>query len=569
MLKRTLLVAALAASLPAHAAKNKSIDLVPIGTFETGEFDEGAAEIVSYDADGQRLFVINSAAGTVDVLDISNPGSPELVDFIDVNDDFPEGEVGGVNSVAVREGLVAVAVENDDKQANGWAAFYTTEGEFLGEVEAGALPDAITFTHNGNYALVANEGEPSGDYLVDPEGSITIVDLRGGAPGVAAHATFEAFNGATLDPSIRITGPGATVAQDLEPEYIATSFDSSTAWVTLQENNAMAIVDIKSATVIDLVGLGNKDHMAEDNGLDASNRDDAINITNWPVYGTPMPDSIASFRVKGRSYLVTANEGDGREYFFDIEEEDLREGESAEEACERLGGLDYDDDDGCLSWIDEARVKDVKLDPAAFPEAESLQNNENLGRLKIIATGGDTDGDGDYDALYSFGTRSISIYDAAGNLLSDTGDTMEQVTAEATLICDPEAQEEDGYEICSGFNSTNDENGSFDDRSDDKGPEPEGVVVGKVRGVTYAFVGLERVGGVMVFDVSEPSMPKYVSYVNNRDFSASDVEDGGYYGDLGPEGLVFIKPEDSPNGMPLLVVGAEVSGTTTIYQVTY
>jgi len=555
MFKRTLLVAALAAALPAHAAKNKSIELMPLGTFETGIFDDGAAEIVAYDADGYRLFVINAAEGSVDVLDISDPTSPSLANFfINVKDDFPDGVVGGVNSVAVREGLVAVAVENDDKQANGWAAFYTTEGEFLGAVEAGALPDAITFTHNGNYALVANEGEPSDDYSIDPEGSITIIDLRGGAPGVATHATFEAFNGASLDPSIRITGPGATVAQDLEPEYIATSFDSSTAWVTLQENNAMAIVDIRSATVTDIVGLGRKDHSLPGNGLDASDRDDALNIANWPVLGTHMPDAIDSFRIRGRTYLVTANEGDAREYFFEVENE---------EACEAQGGLDYDEDDGCLSWIDEERIKDLDLDPVAFPNAGELQENVAIGRLAAITTEGDIDGDGDYDELHVFGARSISIWDAEGKLVGDTGDLMEVKTAEATLFCDGDLED------CSGFNSNNDENDSFDSRSDAKGPEPEGVVVGKVRGVTYAFVGLERVGGVMIFDVSKPSMPKYVSYVNNRDFSAGDVEDGGYYGDLGPEGLVFIKPEDSPNGMPLLVVGAEVSGTTTIYQVTY
>ncbi|MEE4292850.1 MAG: choice-of-anchor I family protein [Xanthomonadales bacterium] len=556
MFKRTLLVAALAAALPAHAAKNKSIELMPLGTFETGIFDDGAAEIVAYDADGYRLFVINAAEGSVDVLDISDPTNPSLADFIDVTEDFPEGVVGGVNSVAVREGLVAVAVENEDKQANGWAAFYTTGGEFLGSVEAGALPDAITFTHNGNYALVANEGEPSGDYLVDPEGSITIIDLRGGAPGVAAHATFEAFNNAVLDPSIRITGPEATVAQDLEPEYIATSHDSKTAWVTLQENNAMAIVDIRSATVTDLVGLGRKDHSLPGNGLDASDRDDAINIANWPVLGTHMPDALDSFRVRGRTYLVTANEGDAREYFFEVENK---------EACEAQGGLDYDEDDGCLSWIDEERIKDLDLDPAAFPNAGELQENEAIGRLAAITTEGDTDGDGDYDELHVFGARSISIWDAKGKLVADTGDLMEVKTAEATMFCDGDLED------CSGFNSTNDENDSFDSRSDAKGPEPEGVVVGKVRGVTYAFVGLERVGGVMVFDVSKPSMPKYVSYVNNRDFDpTADVSDGKkFYGDLGPEGLVFIKPEDSPNGMPLLVVGAEVSGTTTIYQVTY
>ena len=570
MIKHTVLATAVAASLSAcslsaNAKQPKSITLTPLGTFETGKFDEGAAEIVAYDAAGQRLFVINAAASTVDVLNISDPTTPTLSNFIDVAPDianaFSGSESGGVNSVAVHEGLVAIAVENADKQAKGWAAFYDTEGRFLGAVEAGALPDAITFTPNGRYALVANEGEPSGDYQNDPEGSITVIDLRRGAPGVAAHATFGKFNGIAIDPDIRITGPNATIAQDLEPEYIATSHDSSTAWVTLQENNALAVVDIKNAEVTELVALGRKDHSLPGNGLDASDRDGTINIANWPVHGVHMPDSIASFRVKGKTYLVTANEGDAREYFFDVEPTDTQ---TAGEVCESLGGLDYDEDDGCLSWIDEERIKDLVLDATAFPNADDLQTDDAIGRLAAVITEGDTDGDGDYDELHVFGGRSISIWDAAGALVADTGDTMEQVTATELNFCSLDEPLED----CHGFNSTNDENDSFDSRSDAKGPEPEGVVVGKVRGVEYAFVGLERVGGVMVFDVSDPADPTYVSYFNNRDFDPGiDVADGGYYGDLGPEGLVFIKPEDSPNGEALLVVGAEISGSTTILQI--
>ncbi|MGK2927031.1 MAG: choice-of-anchor I family protein, partial [Lysobacterales bacterium] len=401
----------------------------------------------------------------------------------------------------------------------------------------------ITFTHNGSYALVANEGEPNGQYTVDPEGSITVIDLRGGvmAP-IVATAGFDAFNAAP-PAGVRLPRPfGATVAQDLEPEFIATSHDSRTAWVTLQENNALAIVDIPSATVTSIVGLGNKDHALPGNGLDASDRDDGINIANWPVLGTYMPDSIDAFRAHGRSYLVTANEGDAREYFFEVVDE-------AE--CENLGGLDYDEDDGCLSYVDEARVKDVVLNPGVFSDPD-LQNDDQIGRLKMLLTEGDTDGDGEYEEVHAYGARSISIWDAAGGLVFDSGDIMEYATSLA---------------LPNDFNSANDENGSFDSRSDDKGPEPEGVVVGQVGGRQYAFVGLERVGGIMVFDVSRPEATRYVNYVNHRDFSVDDVETPAA-GDLGPEALLFIKAEDSPNGAPLLVVGNEVSGTTTVYEIT-
>lgn len=543
MLKRTMLSLFIAsitgAATTTLAEKPKDISLTPIGTYITGAFDESAAEIVSYDPATQRLFVINANDKTVDLLDITDPTNPVLSGVIDVAIEIPAS--GGVNSVAVHDGLVAVAVENDDKQSDGWVAFYDTNGSYLNHVQAGALPDMVTFTPNGNYALSANEGEPSDDYTIDPKGTISIIDLRQGVQSASvATADFTQYNSAA-PAGVRITGPGASVAQDLEPEYITVSHDSSTAWVTLQENNAIATVDIKSASITDLTALGTKDHMLPGNGLDASNRDDAINITNWPVQGLYMPDSIASFRSKGKTYLITANEGDAREYIFDTDEDNCPTGPQ------------YEYDDGECIYLDSARIKDLDLDAAAFSgwDIDDLQEDENLGRLNVITTAGDTDNDGDFDVLYSYGARSISIWDDNVSLVFDSGDMLEQATA----IASPE-----------NFNSTNDENDSFDNRSDDKGPEPEGVTTGKIRGETYAFVGLERVGGIAIFEVTEPAQSRLVSYLNFRDFSVDDVEDE-YAGDLGPEGLLFISADDSPNGEPLLVVGNEISGTTTIYRI--
>jgi hypothetical protein len=291
----------------------------------------------------------------------------------------------------------------------------------------------------------------------------------------------------------------------------------------MQEANALAIVDIKSATVTDILPLGTKDHNLPGNELDASNRDDTINITNWPVKGFYMPDAIASYKFRGMTYIVSANEGDSRDY------------------------------DG---FSEEARIEDLVLDSTAFPDAATLQLEENLGRLKTTTVNGDTDGDGDYDELYSYGARSFSIWSAAGELVYDSGADFEDITA-AMLPDD--------------FNSTNDENDSFDNRSDDKGPEPEGVVLGKIKGKIYAFIGLERVGGIMVYDVTSPYDVQYVTYVNNRDFSVEaqlpDDTTNPLVGDLGPEGLVFIPASKSPNRKPLLVTGNEVSGTTTVFQI--
>jgi len=921
-------------------AKPSGIHLEPIGTYASGIYEEGAAEIVAYDSGKKLLFVINANDATVDVLSIKDPTSPAKTGSIDVK---PFGAVA--NSVAAKNGIVAVAVENADKQAPGKVVFFSSASlKFLASVEVGALPDMVTFSPDGNWVLTANEGEPNADYTVDPEGSVSIIDLSKGAHKLTQSdvrtAGFAAFNSATLESSIRIFGPGATVAQDLEPEYIAVSKDSTTAYVTCQENNALAIVDIASATVTALKGLGFKDHSRVDttlatydfgamptigtteagqdlylggfsglhfegidpltgnrkfiantdrgpngdadglyrpfllpsfapelvrfelspaggltitqriplkdsagnpltglpnthiangtastphhdevpvglqgeilpldtlggdfegvvtdpadgsfwmvdeyrpaiyhfatdgklmsrfvpqglsaatgesagtygeevlpevlgqrrqnrgfeavafydgkvyawvqsplrnpvsssngslngrrtvrvvefdpvsmstkqflhildnanlgtpgntrpdkvgdavalgggeflvverdddaidsdpsgniekkiyrvnlagatdisnltgtvaetgkyvdelspeelaangitamakvlhvdlnaagynevekvegltlmedgklalindndfgvaaitintntgtftvdyvpepiklgiltptfNGLDASDRDNLINIRQWPVYGMYMPDAIAAFTTLSGEFLITANEGDAREY------------------------------DG---FEEEVAVKDVDLDPTVFPTGRAMQNNALLGRLAITSTLGDIDQDGDYDQLFSFGARSFSIWSTDGSLVYDSRDEIER-----TIAADP---------VYAPYFNANNTSSSFDNRSDNKGPEPEGVAVGQVAGRVYAFVGLERIGGLYVVDVTEPAAPEFVQYVNHRNFAAGD--DLANAGDLGPEGILFIPSSESPNGKALVVVGNEVSGTTTVYEI--
>ncbi len=518
---------AMSASAAGRGIPSREIILAPLGSYGAGHYDAGAAEIVAHDPATQTLFVINAQDSVVELLNIRNPNSPTKVGELDVSAQLPSA--GGINSVAVSDGLVAIAVENSNKQANGWIAFYTTQGNYVGSVAAGALPDMVTFTANGRFALAANEGEPNSNYSVDPEGSVTIVDLtraralsrRGMNIGLAQVST--ARFPTSVHPDVRISGPnGTSVRQDLEPEYIATSADSRTAWVTLQENNAIARIDISSATVLDVMPLGAKNHLQSGKGLDASDRDSAINIATWPVYGLYMPDGIASYGYKGKTYLVTANEGDAREY---------------------------------SGYVDISRVKDVTLDATAFPNRTDLRKDAKIGRLNIINTEGDFDSDGDFDALYAYGARSISIWDAMGTQVYDSGDTLEQVTAARHPA---------------NFNASN-TNNTFDNRSDDKGPEPEGVAIGALNGRQYAFVGLERISGIMVFDVTDPSRTTVAGYTNQRDFSADteiDDEPNPAAGDLGPEGIMFIDASKSPNGKPLLVVGNEISGTTSIYQVT-
>jgi YVTN family beta-propeller protein len=342
--------------------------------------------------------------------------------------------------------------------------------------------------------------------------------------GRATTLGFTQFNDQKADlqaAGVKLFGPGATVAEDLEPEYIAVSPDGSKAWVTLQENNAVAVIDIAGQAVEAILPLGFKD-FSQGPKLDASNRDDAINLQNWPVFGLYQPDTIASYEVDGVTYYVTANEGDARiRPDGDLEDENgnviLEEGEVFNE---------------------EARIEDVVLDPTVFPNADVLQQEENLGRLKITNTLGDTDGDGDFDELYSFGGRSFSIWDETGSLVFDSGDDIANMTAQLT----PEL-----------FNANDGLPEEFDDRSDDKGAEPEALTVGQIGDITYAFVGLERAGGgVVIYDITNPVAPEFVQYVRDD-------------ADIAPEGLSFIAAADSPTGNPLLLVTNEESNTLAVY----
>lgn len=536
-------LALVASSVVGQAAPQQTVTLTPLGTYETGLFDVAAAEIVKYDPGTQRLFVVNAEAAVVDVLDASNPNSPTKIGEIDAT------SLGaGANSVAVHDGLVAVAIEADPKTDPGLVAFYFADSlELLATVPAGALPDMVTFTPNGRRVLVANEGEPSENYTVDPVGSITVIDIPSTVSTLqqwksvcdqfgsnhpvcqkSSHFAlkgttigFEAFNGkeaALRESGVRISGPGASAAQDFEPEYIAVSKNSQEAYVSLQEANAFAVLDLRRLKVEKILPLGFKDHSLPGNGLDASDRDSAINIANWPIFGMYMPDAIETYQYRGKTYIVSANEGDTRDWG---------------------------------SYVDEDRVKDLTLDPTAFPDSATLRTDSNLGRLTVTNALGDTDNDGEFEELYVFGARSFSIWDEKGKLVFDSGDQLEQLIADIN----PDY-----------FNSDHAEN-NFDNRSDNKGPEPEGVAIGEIRGKTYLFLGLERVGGIVIYDISNPNSPKFAGYFNNRDFSG-DPEAGTAL-DLGPEGIEFIPAKVSPTGQPMLAVGNEVSGTTTLFSIDF
>lgn len=951
-------------------ALSEPLTIMRLSSYQTGVFDEGGAEIAAFDPVGKKLYATNAHEKQVMIIDYSNPINPTMTGKIDIS-------VYGknLNGVAFKGGVLAVAVEADPKQDNGFVVFFDAQGNHLKTVEVGALPDMVMFGKVTEKVFVACEGEPDDDYVLDPLGSVAIIDYSNGIQNAyAMTAGFEAYNDkkySLLNKGVRIFGPNASVAQDLEPEYIALNSDETIAYAVCQENNAFAVIDVETAQVLDILPTGYKfmpgapileefnvnelanywpelgtpiyeggetvmlggfsglwldekestadkycfytipdrgpnagpvakanvgasqnlrpfklpDYQARivkfylnlntgkvefeptdqiflttkngeapisgkgnipgfdevpvtytdaeiytnvdyefegvqyhklpydrygadfegivrdnignfwmcdeyrpaiyqfapngmlierfvpegcsqlgyesrqmgyygaetlpavynkrwanrgfeavaydfdrnliyafiqspmynpssatknnsdvirilaidlygtpvaeyvyllernrdsgystgrtdkigdavflgddellvierdsgmpgeneskkyiyhidltnatnilempisskaiseapgdktlemmtaqdlhdagispvfkrkvlnlpsigylpsdkaeglatipgafmdtglfvmnDNdfglagagvtdactlgrimfnynyGFDASDKDDMINISFWPTMQMLLPDAIVGFERDGMQFVLTANEGDSRDY------------------------------DG---YSEEERVEDLNLDPAKIGDIEELQKEENLGRLKVTSANGDIDGDGYYDYIYNYGGRSLSIFDLYGNMVWDSGDMFEQKIAEMY----PDY-----------FNFNNDENDSFDKRSDDKGPEPEGITMGKIDGEDYVFICMERIGGFFVFKINDfttyddiANAIEYVTYYNNRNFTYEFDPDNitpaqiAEVGDLGPEAMVFISKKDSPVDAPMLITTNEITGSVTAF----
>jgi len=466
----------------------------PTSFKEVASIDLGgtaASEISAYDPETKRLFTVNNeASAIVDVLDLS--AFPKITKLPPIN----ISALGGVaNSVSVSGGKLAIALEATNKQDNGSVIVVNTASlAQIKQIQVGALPDMVTFSPDGKYIVTANEGEPNAAYTVDPVGSVSIIDVQDNYS--VKTLTFEGFESSYAQLAMngfRIYGPKASFAQDIEPEYVAVSADSKKAFVTLQENNGIAEIDLVSGSIVKVNPLGTKDFNILSNAADVSDKDNKIVLGQWPVKSLFLPDAISYFSANGTGYLITANEGDAREY---------------------------------TSFDEQARVSSLKLDSKVFPNAATLQLPENLGRLRVTNTMGDIDKDGDYDVLYGFGGRGFSIYNAAnGQLVHESGKALEQQVINAGI-----------YD---------------DDRSDDKGVEPEGVTVGLMNGKPIAFIALERVDAIAVYDVSDPANPQFHQLIKTGD---------------APEGILFVPADKSPNGKVMLVSSNEGDGTVKFYQ---
>lgn len=454
-----------------------------------------AAEISAFDPSSGLLFVTNNAIGNrIDVIDINNPTSPIYRDSIEV-EALPKTKLT-LNSLAVKNGLLAVAVSNSVKQSNGIVyVFKTDDFSLIKSIKVGAMPDMVTFTNDGKTILTANEGEPNEAYTKDPEGTVSVISINDNYE--LTTISFASYNDSTeilSKKGFRVFGPNASLSMDVEPEYIAISDDNLTAFVTLQENNGIAAIDIPSRTIKEIFPLGYKNFNLEGNEIDVCDLDKSIIQSKWPIKGMYQPDAIIYYETINGKYLLTANEGDSRDY---------------------------------SGFSEENRIVDLHLDPTIFIDSLAFKSCDNIGRLKVTNTLGDTDNDGDFDELYTFGCRSFSIWDAnTGKLIMDSGNLLESNLIENTNLYD-------------------------DSRSDDKGIEPEGVTIGKVNGHIIGFIGLERGNAVISYDLTDPSAIEFLQVLKTG---------------IGPEGMLFIDKENSPNDKSMLIVSSEIDGKIKIYQ---
>ncbi|WP_233899660.1 choice-of-anchor I family protein [Tenacibaculum piscium] len=417
---------------------------------------EGASEISAFDKISKKLFTVNVEANQIAINDISDINNPK-------KSNINLTSYGSPNSVAVLDGKLAVAVEATIKQNNGKILLYNiSDNSLISEFTVGALPDMVAFSPDGKTIISANEGEPNDDYTNDPEGTISIINIKSKAVTTLNFDAFEAQKKDLTSKGFRVFGPNATLSQDVEPEYIAISDDSKTAWVSLQENNGIAKINLSSKTIEAIYPLGFKDYNLAKNSMDASDKDDKKELKNWPVKGMYQPDAIKYANINGIDYIFSANEGDARDY---------------------------------KGFSEEVRMEDLTLDETVFDASLNYLDKANLGRLKTTTTLGDANNDGKFEELYSYGARSFSVWSGDnGTLLYDSGNSIATETLKATQ---------------SRFNDN-------DKRSDDKGAEPESVEILNIGNERYIlFVGLERNDQVLMYDVTNPTSPLFLNILSH------------------------------------------------------
>ena len=502
---------------------------------------EGSGEIATFHPGSKRIFATNGVKNSIDIFDISNVAAPKKVGSLSLS---PYGN--DVTSVAAGRDVVVAAVlvtetfsaTGAPSTPNGKLVVFDTNGKVLSSPDIlGVLPDSVTFAPNGTTALVAIEGQPvcakddpataakeDTDYskASDPEGGVSIVDLTNPAAPVVKFAGFKQFNVAQMKAKgIAVSSVVNNVAKDFEPEFI-TAVDNKYAYVTIQEANAIGKLDIEAAS-FESVTRAFESKLSV-TARDTSDRDSGAGPRNYAnVVGASQPDAIASFKVGSGHYFVTANEGDAREYT-------------------------------CLN--DDQRGSSLKVDTRRFPNWSTLSANAALGRAKVNPTIGDRDGDGDIDTIHLRGSNSMTMY-RNGIALWDSGELLDQIQIKAFGVANI-----NGSHSLSSDKSTMNYVGQ--DRSDDKGSEPEGVAVGMVGNTRVAILGLERMTALAVFDITQPRSPVFQEWLQMLPAKATPAKDVKHWS---PEGIVFVSADKSPSGKALIITSYELSGSISIHQI--
>ncbi len=498
---------------------HSGITLNPLGYFKHGDFAKRASEYAVYDKKNYQLIVTNRQYKSLDILTIKNPKSPILYKRISLE------EYGIPSSIALHGSLIALTLLNSkDITQNGLLIFLNTDHLEIEKIyKTNPSPYSVTFTHNGKSVIVVNQGEPDEFLVHDPTGSISLFSTEqmeeventlSQKNTNIQTITFEDFNNTKIE-GASFSFPGASFTEAIQPETIALYPNQNKAIISLQANNAIAILDLNKKEITQIIGLGYKSWFNQK--IDISDQDGKINLQTWPIYSLYQPDGLAVYKDKKENvYWVTANEGKMHNY---------------------------------KGYISGERVHNLMLDYKAFPKSRRFQDMDQLGRLKVNVKLGDEDGDGDYDALYTFGARSISIWSETGERIWDSGSMIEEFLAQKRGK--------------NGFNASHDNN-IFDQRSDDKGAEPENIILIRLNNRIYAFVGLERDSSIMIFDITTPETSFIAGYATTRNFKDSSLSK---HQDLGVEGLLYIPAKDSPNKKPLLITCNEISSTTRLYEI--
>jgi len=528
-----------AGQLPA-LANEATLKITEIASITSGD-GEGSHEIATFHAGSKRIFATNGVKNAIDIYDVSDVTNPKKVGSVALS---PYGN--DVTSVAAGKDVVVAVVNVSDKfsatgvptTTNGKIVVFDTSGKVLSSPDVlGVLPDSVTFAPNGTTALVAIEAQPvcakddpataakeDADYskASDPVGGVTVVDLSNPASPVLRFAGFDQFPVAEMRAKgIAVSSVVNNVSKDFEPEFV-TAVDNNYAYVTIQEANAIGKLNIGSAT-FESISRAFESKVSRV-ARDTSDRDAGAGLRTYAnVVGASQPDAIAGFTVGAGQYFVTANEGDAREYT-------------------------------CLN--DDLRASSLKVDTRRFPDWKTLSGNAALGRAKVNPTIGDKDGDGDIDTIHLRGSNSMTMY-RNGIAIWDSADLLDQIQTQAFGVANI-----NGSHSLSSDKSTMNYVGQ--DRSDDKGSEPEGVAVGMVGDRRIAILGLERMTALAIFDITDPGNPIFQEWLQMLPTKATPAKDVKHWS---PEGIVFVPASKSPSGKALIITSYELSGSISIHQV--